>query len=291
MNNRRFFLGCAVWAYKDWVGDLFPSGSKSSDFLRLYSRRLTTVEGNTTFYATPNADIVQRWIAETPPDFKFCLKLPREVSHTGSLVGQIATTQAFLERMAPLGSRLGPFFLQLPPGYHPRQITDLERWLEAWPSARPLTVELRHIDWYAPEAEAALTELLKRYNAGRVIMDVRPLEYAPLPGAEQDLQRARDNKPNVPMHAIRSSDIAMVRYIGHPDLPVNTSLIDEWAERIIEWLAQGTQVYFFMHCPQEQFSPQLCRMLQQRLNGRPGVPDLPWEQSDEPPAMEQATMF
>ena len=252
MNERAFFLGCAVWAYKDWMGDLFPTGSRSADFLRLYSRRLTTVEGNTTFYAIPNPDVVERWAAETPPGFKFCFKLPREISHSGPLVGQIATTQAFLERMAPLGSRLGPFFLQLPPGYHPRQINDLERWLEAWPKARPLTVEVRHIDWYAPEGEAMLSELLKRYNAGRVIMDVRPLDFAPLPGAEQDLQRARDNKPDVPMHPVRSSDIALVRYIGHPNLPVNTSLIDEWADRIIEWLAQGTQVYFFMHCPQEQ---------------------------------------
>jgi uncharacterized protein YecE (DUF72 family) len=37
---------------QDWIGDLFPIGSKSGDFLALYSRRLTTVEGNTTFYET-----------------------------------------------------------------------------------------------------------------------------------------------------------------------------------------------------------------------------------------------
>jgi uncharacterized protein YecE (DUF72 family) len=47
-----FYIGCAVWAYKDWLGELFPLGSKSADFLALYSRRLTTVEGNTTFYET-----------------------------------------------------------------------------------------------------------------------------------------------------------------------------------------------------------------------------------------------
>jgi hypothetical protein len=49
---RRFYLGCAVWGYKDWVGELFPPGSRQAGFLSLYSRRLTTVEGNTTFYAT-----------------------------------------------------------------------------------------------------------------------------------------------------------------------------------------------------------------------------------------------
>jgi uncharacterized protein YecE (DUF72 family) len=44
----QFYIGCAVWAYKDWVGELFPPASKSTDLLSLYSRRLTTVEGNTT---------------------------------------------------------------------------------------------------------------------------------------------------------------------------------------------------------------------------------------------------
>ena len=39
-----FHIGCAVWAYKDWLGELFPPGSKSADFLALYSHRLTTVE-------------------------------------------------------------------------------------------------------------------------------------------------------------------------------------------------------------------------------------------------------
>ena len=50
--ERRFHLGCAVWGYKDWVGELFRPGSKSAELLWLYSRRLTTVEGNTTFYET-----------------------------------------------------------------------------------------------------------------------------------------------------------------------------------------------------------------------------------------------
>ena len=51
-----FFIGCAVWAYKGWVGELYPQGTRTADFLNLYSRRFTTVEGNTTFYAVPNQE-------------------------------------------------------------------------------------------------------------------------------------------------------------------------------------------------------------------------------------------
>ena len=151
-----FRLGCAVWGYKDWVGDLFPPGSRNNEFLALYSRRLTTVEGNTTFYATPNPEVVQRWAAETPETFRFCFKLPREVSHDGALAEKVALTQEFVERMAPLGERLGPFFLQLPPGYRADKLGDLERWLAAWPAEYQLAVEVRHADWYAEPHESAL---------------------------------------------------------------------------------------------------------------------------------------
>jgi uncharacterized protein YecE (DUF72 family) len=284
-----FYLGCAVWGYKDWVGDLFPPGSKNADFLALYSRRLTTVEGNTTFYATPKPEVVQRWAEETPAHFRFCFKLPREVSHAGPLVEQIGATQAFVERMAPLGTRLGPFFLQLPPGYPPHKLADLEQWLQAWPTEQRIAVEVRHDDWYTPPQEAALMELLARYRAGRVVMDVRPLSAGPLPGAEIDLEAARDRKPDVPMHPLHSSGLALVRYIGHPTPALNEPFLDEWAARVAQWLATGIEVYFFCHCPDERRSPALCRAFQQRLARLAEIPPLPWDDLDQ--GLQQATLF
>jgi uncharacterized protein YecE (DUF72 family) len=289
MSTTAFSIGCAIWGYKDWVGELFPPGSKSADFLSLYSRRLTTVEGNTTFYAIPKPEIVARWAAETPETFRFCFKLPREISHEGPLAAQVEATRAFVERMAGLGDRLGPFFLQLPPGYRADKIADLERWLAAWPKEYRIAVEVRHNDWYIEPQESALMDLLHRYNAGRVVMDVRPLNAGPLPGANVDLQAARDRKPDVPMHPVRSSGLALIRYIGHPDLELNVSLLDEWAERVASWLADGTEVYFFCHCPDERRSPALCREFQRRLERLADIPPLPWDTLDR--GMEQAMLF
>jgi len=285
-----FYLGCAVWAYKDWVGELFPPGSKSGDFLRLYSRRLTTVEGNTTFYAVPKPEMVARWAAETPETFRFCFKLPRDISHAGPLVPQLDATHAFLERLAPLGPRLGPCFLQLPPGYGPAQRGDLARWLAAWPRERPVTVEVRHPDWYAEPSESALMELLELHGAGRVIMDVRPIRQASRGG--ELLEDARERKPDVPMHPLRSGGLAMVRYIGHPEPAENDAYLDEWAARIASWLAEGTRVYLFMHCPDEARSPALCRAIQARLEQLDAVPPLPWGRDEPPPAPpEQLSLF
>lgn len=284
-----FYLGCAVWGYKDWVGDFFPPRSKNADFLSLYSRRLTTVEGNTTFYATPKAEVVQRWAAETPEGFRFCFKLPREVSHEGPLAAQAEITRAFVERMSGLGEKLGPFFLQLPPGYRTDKIDDLEQWLQSWPSGYQIAVEVRHLDWYREPGESALMALLDRYSAGRVLMDVRPLRAGPLPGAEEDLQRARDNKPDVPLHPLRSGEFALVRYIGHPDFELNAPFLDEWAERVAQWLAAGTTVYFFCHCPDERLSPRICRDFQRRLEKVASVPPLPWDELESGP--QQHSLF
>lgn len=278
-----FYLGCAIWAYKEWVGDLFPAGSKSADFLRLYSRRLTTVEGNTTFYATPKPDVVARWAAETPETFRFCLKLPREVSHSGSLERQLATTQAFVERMAPLGARLGPFFLQLPPTYGPVQRRDLARWLAAWPADQRIAIEVRHPDWYTPVGEPALQEILSTHQAGRVIMDVRPIRRDPSE-TNSFLATARERKPDVPMHPLRSSTFSLVRYIGHPDLANNHDLLAEWAQRTAQWLADDHDVYWFAHCPDEARSPAIARAFHQHLAAHTALPPLTWPVAEPPPA-------
>lgn len=284
-----FYIGCAIWAYKSWIGDLFPPGSKNTELLSQYSQRLTTVEGNTTFYATPTPAVVQRWVKETPASFQFCLKLPRDISHAGQLAMQVDATQAFIERVSPLGPRLGPFFLQLPPAYGPSQIEDLDRWLAVWPDGYRLAVEVRHQAWYAAAGEQALMQLLERHAVGRVLMDVRPLKAGPLPNADIDVQQARDRKPEVPLHPLRSADFSLVRYIGHPTPDLNWPFLDEWAERVASWLAEGTQVYFFMHCPDERNSPSLCRVFQRRLEQRADVPALPWDMLDT--GMQQQSLF
>jgi uncharacterized protein YecE (DUF72 family) len=169
------FLGCPIWAYKGWVGDFFPKGTKPADFLREYARRLNTVEGNTTFYAVPAADTLQRWVEDTPETFQLCPKIPRTVSHTGILAEHIAEAHQFIEVMRQLGSRLGPMFLQLPPSYSPAMLNDLDGFLAAWPQTVKLAVEVRHAHWFDSPNHENLNALLSTHNAARVVIDTRPI--------------------------------------------------------------------------------------------------------------------
>ncbi len=280
-NTSQFFLGCAVWAYKDWIGDFYPPGSRSTDFLKLYSHRLTTVEGNTTFYAIPSPETVSRWVEQTPEEFQFCLKLPRDLTHSGNLKSSISGALEFLERMSPLGTRLGPIFAQLPPHYSPTQFEDLLAFLEAWPHQHiPLALEVRHPDWFINPHLDSLTTTLKDLGVGKVVLDSRPV-YSQIDDPQRYSQR---RKPNVPVQLITTTSFSLVRFISHPQSAINYSFLQEWVTQVEQWISQGIRVYFFMHCPKEEQSPSHVRQFQKMLEqSNVLVPSLPWDQLEKNP--------
>lgn len=282
-----FWLGCAIWAYKDWVGDLFPSGSRSNDFLHLYSRRFSTVEGNTTFYSVPDAETVARWAAETPDYFRFCLKLPRDITHAGLLTPAISGVTAFLDRMQGLSDRLGPVFAQLPPGYSPAQINDLTHFLQAFPHNRAsLALEVRHPAWFQEPYAGQLNTLLQELGIGRVLLDTRPIYECP----DNPQLYSERRKPQVPLQPVITSHFSLIRYISHPDQAMNQRYLEQWVHWVAQWLRQGTQIYFFVHCPVEKYSPRNARYFQQLLEQYAvDVPPLQWNQIEQPPT--QLSLF
>lgn len=279
-----FYLGCAVWAFKEWVGDFYPRGSKASDFLRLYSDRLTTVEGNTTFYSIPDTATVERWAAQTPTTFRFCPKIPRLYSHSGELMPHLSESLAFLKIMQHLETRLGPVFLQLPPSYGPERMTDLVHFLQAWPRQEaPIAVEVRHLDWFQASSETRLNTLLRELGVGRVLLDTRTMYDGQEDGLPDPQFASERRKPKVPLHPVVTHDCVLVRYISHPDLRFNDPYLAEWVPRLKTWLEQGKTVYLFIHCPQEARSPAIAHhfytLLQQAY---PTLPTLPWDSLEKP---------
>ncbi|PMB04455.1 hypothetical protein CI592_13355, partial [Fischerella thermalis CCMEE 5328] len=273
-----FFIGCAVWAYKGWVGELFPPGTRPADFLHLYSRRFTTVEGNTTFYAIPNQETVARWATDTPPGFEFCLKLPRDITHNQQLQPYIPDALKFIEVMRPLGKRLGPIFAQLPPSYAPTLLDDLTAFLSAWPHTEiPLALEVRHRDWFKEPHASNLEALLEKLGVGRVLLDSRPI-YT---GDDDPQLQSERRKPKLPVQFSITAPFSLIRFISHPNLEINQPFMAEWVTQIQQWLQQGKRIYFFVHCPLEERSPNTARHFQKLLeqNGVK-VPPLPWDNLD-----------
>lgn len=276
-----FFLGCAIWAYKEWIGELYPSGSRAADLLHLYSRRFTAVEGNTTFYSIPDQATVQRWARETPAEFQFCLKLPRDVTHRGLLNPELPKAIAFLDQMQGLGDRLGPCFAQLPPGYSAAYLEDLHRFLRGWPRDRArLALEVRHGDWFEKPHLGTLNAILQDLGMARVLLDSRPIYECP----DDPQVHSERRKPNLPVLRVKTTDFTIIRYISHPQQRWNDPYLQEWITQVKDWVGQGTQIYFFVHCPVEGRSPSNARYFQTLLEEQQvPIPSLPWNTLEHPP--------
>lgn len=281
---RRYHLGCPIWSNRDWVGELFSTDARPADFLAQYAAVFNTVEGNTTFYALPKAATVERWRAGTPSGFRFCCKFPRTVTHELKLRRAGDATRGFLDRLAPLEGRLGPFMLQLPPAFGPHDLPTLADYLDALPGNFHYAVEVRHPAFFAKdEAERSLNRLLQERGVDRVMLDSRALfSTAPPDAATREAQR---RKPRLPVHALATAARPLVRFIGHPDPAVNDAFLAPWLHKLTGWIDEERTPYFFVHTPDNYRAPRLARRFHEQLAAHIAVGELP------APGAAQSTLF
>jgi uncharacterized protein YecE (DUF72 family) len=264
MPSAPLYLGLTIWSHNQWQRSFYGSGTKPAERLERYARVFNTTEGNSTFYATPSARTVQSWHQATHDDFRFTFKLPSEITHKQQLRHCQAELHAFLSIMEPLFERLGQWTIQLPAGFSPQQLPDLQAFCQLMPRELPIGVEVRHPDFFAkgPE-EKALNQWLGETGYNRIIMDSRPV-FSAAPDSEAVIEAHR-NKPRVPVHAIATSDQPMIRFIGHPELEDNDALFAPWLSKIPEWIAEGKRPYLMIHTPDNVQAPELAQRLYLQL--------------------------
>lgn len=280
MAIERYHLGCAVWSFDRWVGELYRAGTPKRKFLPAYASVFNAVEGNTTFYATPPASTVQGWLSEVPEGFRFCLKFPRAISHDGGLVGVGREVKAFMQAVTPLRPHLGPIFLQLPPTFTAAELPRLAGFLADLPADFDYAVEVRHPSFYAQSHEPRFTELLESHRVDRVVLDARVLHHT-----ESDdgwIEESKRRKPRMPVRAQATGENPFVRIIGN-DRPEDAArCIAGWADVAAVWLAEGRTPHIFLHSPDDFHAPRMCRMfhaaLQQRVADVGDMP--PWPAED-----------
>ncbi|CAM2068402.1 DUF72 domain-containing protein [Sulfidibacter corallicola] len=286
-----YYLGCPMWANRDWVGRFFRRDAKPREYLSQYSSALTSVEGNTTFYALPKAETVALWADSVPARFRFCFKFPRVVSHDLALRDAERETAEFFERLSPLGARLGPFFLQLPPSF--ADMDRLARFLARLPREFRYAVEARHARFYdgasgERDFDAVLTEL----GMDRVIFDTHRLMR--LTTRDPELLEAQRKKPKAPVRHHATGPHPFLRFVGDPDFAQDREILEGWARRAAGWIAEGRRPFIFMHqAPEDVAAPQIARLFHEMLQThRPEVGDMPpWPIDDEPPPEEQLSLF
>ena len=167
------FAGTSGFSYLTWKGKFYPPTLAGSKMLRYYAERLNGVELNGSFYRTPPASTLEKWAAETPPEFRFCMKVNRGLTYSADTFDRVGLARIFTQRIAILGDRLGPVLLQFPPA-RKKNLSLLDSLLSAL--ARPAAAEFRHESWFHAETYA----VLKDRRAALVVTDEAKWPRAPI---------------------------------------------------------------------------------------------------------------
>lgn len=262
-----------MWAQRGWVGRWFPGATRPGEELSAYATWCTAVEGNTTFYASPSEATVQRWAELAPCGFRFLFKVPRTVSHDRRLRGPeaVAETAALLERLDPLGPRLGPVQIQLPASFGPEDLAVLDAFLDKRSFEHRWAVEVRHPVFFdGGPVERSLNDLLHGHGVDRVILDSRALFGAPARSEAERETQAR--KPRLAVRAVALGAHPVVRFIGQSDPAANQRYWQRWVVTVARWLAAGREPYVFIHTPDNADAPWLARRFHDEVTSL--VPDL-----------------
>lgn len=275
----QLYVGCAQWTHAAW-----PQPSR--DKLRSYASWCNAVESNTTFYATPSASTVASWAAQTPPGFRFVVKLPQVITHERRLNNVDAELRTFLTAIEPLGPRNHAVWIQLPAAFAPTDLGALAAFLHQAPREHRYAVEVRHRDFFDdPRAAGNLERVLARANAEWIPFDTGTLfTRRPTSFAERD---AWMKKPRVARRTRALTAHPIVRYIGRDSVP---ETVEGWAylvELVVNWLSEGRSPTIFLHTPDNTEALNLARHFHATITAAvPTLAPLP-----EPPESDPPTLF
>jgi uncharacterized protein YecE (DUF72 family) len=202
------YVGSSGFSYPSWKPGFYPAGTPQREFLGLYSRRLPSVELNTTGYRLPAEEQFRRWADETPDGFRFAVKMP----HPNRLA-------VFTERVRILGDKLGPVRIVV---QQARDDAFLARLLESLDPAVRWALDFRHESWSGAETgRAAVVNALDGASSFRYVRLREPpysdralREWADLlrpllaDGVEIYTYFKHEDEPTAPAYAARLLELA-----------------------------------------------------------------------------------
>ena len=164
MRQGELLLGTQGFAFDDWVGPFYPTGTPRRAFLEAYAERFKIVEIDSTFYGAPRATTVAGWRQRTPPDFCFAAKFPKLITHEKKLDQAQGDAEAFVGMMQALGDKLAVLTLQFAYDFTPNLKDRLEGFLAGLPEGPRYAVEVRNRGWLTPD----FGEMLSEHNVALV---------------------------------------------------------------------------------------------------------------------------
>jgi uncharacterized protein YecE (DUF72 family) len=181
MHRVQAYIGCAGWSVPPAHAAEFAT---IGSHLERYSARFRAVEINSSFYRPHRPATYARWAATVPEDFRFAVKVPKQITHVQRLCDVDVQVERFLNDVVALGPKLGPLLVQLPPSmaFDAAPVDAFFGLLRGWFSG-DIVCEPRHRSWFSAEAE----HLLAARQIGRVAADPALVPQASVPGGWQGI--------------------------------------------------------------------------------------------------------
>lgn len=158
MSASVFYVGTSGWTYDHWRGDFYPMKLARTRWFDYYAERFTSVEVNATFYRVFNDTTFEKWRTQVGPDFRYVLKVPRQITHEKHLAGCEEDIRVFCHSASLLGDRLGMLLVQIAPDM-PYDLALLRSALTAFEDPSQVAVEFRAEYWRSEAVRSLLEEL------------------------------------------------------------------------------------------------------------------------------------
>jgi uncharacterized protein YecE (DUF72 family) len=249
-------VGTCNWAdHKEFYPPELERGRRQREKLDYYARYFPIVEIDTSFYGIPRPEVVDSWIARTPPGFRFNIKAFRSLTRHEREGGRPRPptdeeVRDFMAALSPLreSARLGAVHYQFPPWFtnRPQARDVLLETRERHPDDI-VAIEFRHRSWFDNDAWPATEDLLRELDCVYVGVDAPQLGSGTAP----------------PILAITSPRLCIARFHGRnrttwyrPDGPTSDyrfnylyspQELGEWVPAIREAAGRGTPVHVLLN--------------------------------------------
>jgi len=174
-------IGTAGWSIPRDIAHRFPTNGSA---LERYAAILPVAEINSSFHRSHRIATWERWRDSVPEDFRFSVKLPKQVTHERKLIDCESDVELFLSDVETLGEKLAVLLVQLPPKLM-FNATVTQRFFAALSKRTKVAIacEPRHLSWFGEEAGTLLAQL----GVARVGSDPAICDAAAIPGGWVEL--------------------------------------------------------------------------------------------------------
>jgi uncharacterized protein YecE (DUF72 family) len=214
-------VGMSGFSYPEWIGEIYPVGTKRKDMLATYATIFPVVEINMSYRRNPLPKTIDTWRDAVPDGFTFAMKANQRITMWKRLVDTADDIAEGIALYRGLQDHLGPILFQL----HPTTQYDagvFEAFCTGLVPGGLYALEPRHESWMTADAH----DVLRRHGVALCLNDYffEPSAYA-VTGSfayfrfHKELYEPSDLDARADLVRRLASDVDVYAFFAHEDNP------------------------------------------------------------------------